>query len=108
AVLSGIPDEAVCQEGIRSLSDLLECERDLFRVAGSNDLLLEPAQGIKTAELRLEIGDPIRTFRRHRRIQLKWPPGHRRSNRRELCERALQPPLSDVAPGTDHIRIDVD
>jgi hypothetical protein len=72
------------------------------------DLLFKTAKGIETAELCFEVCGPIHSFHSHRRIQLKRPPRDLRWYGRKLRKGALQSPLPNVTPGTNHIRIDVD
>src|SRR5690349_21302959 len=71
-------------------------------------MLFEATECVETAELRFKISRPIHSLRGHRWVQLERPPRHVRLNAIELSHCPLQPPLPDVTPWTDDVRIDLD
>src|SRR5512144_2817003 len=88
---------------------LLKRERDPFFRTSRQHMLFQSPKGLETSELCLEVRGPIHPFLRYRRIQLERSPDYLRPSRiLQLTQGPFQPSLSDVAPGTDDVGIDLD
>src|SRR4029078_9617366 len=107
-VLLGEPHQSMGLEGIRGPRNSIEGKHDPVCHTGLGEALFDLPSALSAAELRLKICAAIDTGLRHRRIQMKRPPGHLYVVR---IPGGLDPffpsTLPDEAPGADHIGVDL-
>jgi hypothetical protein len=102
------PHQPVGPQGIRRAPDAIEGEIDPFGAPGSRDRLMGFLGAARAAKSHRKIKLARDAVGRHVRIELKSAPRQRRRQLGSKRQRALEPALPDEAPGTDHIRDDVD
>ncbi len=103
------PDKSMGGKCVGRASNSLKREGDALFGTGFRHLVIDGLSSPRTTELRFKVLPPTHPLLRHRRIQLKRPPGNlNRHSAVPLRDRPLQPSLAHKTPGADHIRIDID
>src|SRR5262245_59191080 len=95
------------QKSIRSPRHPLKGKGNAFHYSSCQQVFFHLTESIEARELGFKISGPIHSLLRHRRVQLKGPPGDLWLHRTfQFTQGPFEPTFSDVAPWTDDIGID--
>ena len=91
-------------DGVGSALHPVMIEYEPLRPSCRSDLRVERLGVLPRSELSRTVGAPVHAGLRHLGVQFEGEPSDgRRDVRRECCDRMIQAPLGDPAPGADRI-----
>src|SRR5262245_35648527 len=103
-----LPDQPVGKPRVGRALHALEGKGDPELLAGCHHVAVEFGAAGRS-ELAVAVGLPLDPLHGHVGVEFEGSPGQaRRRGHVRAIERGLEPPLADVTPGTDHVRIDDD